>query len=606
MNWQQGIRGFVLCLILAVLSVDAIGAELEARLDRTEIAQGEVVQLVLRTDGQGMSNPDLSPLSADFDIINRGQSSRFEIVNGNARSWREWQITLAPKHTGKLTIPAIALGSASSGPIELNVLPASQAARSGKGQPVMLETAISSKEPYVQGKVLYTVRLLTKVPLRQAGLTDPQAGDAIIERLGDDRQSETYRNGQSYRMVERQYAIFPQHSGELKIDGPVLSAQVPDPNQRGSNSRDPFTRFNRLFGNDPFPNAGSMFQQTRPIQLRGENRTLDVKPQPAGTPSPWLPAESVTLNEVWSPNPPEFRVGEPVTRTIAITAQGVTAAQLPDIAPTAVAGLKAYPDKAQVETRPDGDTLIAQKVIKTALVPSKAGDFTLPGMKLSWWDTKTNQMQVAQLPARNFKVLPGIAGEMTQADAAPKRATPTGSEPVLPSQAVVQTEDTTLAAPDAAAVNNDRGLWPWLALGFAFAWLVSMAMWWRARQPSRASELPAGSDKPVHKADATTALRRVEQAFRANDPKSARQALIEWAAAVWSANPPRTLDSLAQRLGRDARCVLSALDRHLYAVRDDEAWDGIGAWRQIAAELRDMKTAHATTGENALPPLYAQ
>ena len=52
--------------------------------------------------------------------------------------------------------------------------------------------------------------------------------------------------------------------------------------------------------------------------------------------------------------------------------------QLPDLMMEPPAGIKVYPDKAQMQTRGDGDTVVAQKVLRMALVPAKAGTLTLP------------------------------------------------------------------------------------------------------------------------------------------------------------------------------------------------------------------------------------
>ena len=245
-------------LLALAFSAQASGAGLSARLERTRIAEGETVLLRLIAPGDSTGSPDLSPLGEDFDILNQGQSTRMSYVNGRSTSSREWQLVLAPKHTGTLRLPAIHLGGAVSEPLSLEVLPAAQAGKLGVARPVLLEVEAQPKRAYVQQKVIYTLRLLFREPLREASLSEPQTKDAIVERLGADKQYTVERDGQQYRVIERRYALFPQHSGPLEIGAPLLSAQIPQHVQRASRPRrrsfgsDPFADFDRLFGGDQF------------------------------------------------------------------------------------------------------------------------------------------------------------------------------------------------------------------------------------------------------------------------------------------------------------------------------------------------------------------
>lgn len=602
-------------LLGLTLTVDVLAAGLAARLDRSQVVEGEAVVLILSTSGDADGLPDLSPLQKDFDLVNQGHSTRMQIINGRSSSSREWQLTLMPKRSGKIEIPAIRFGAGSSRPLTLEVLPASQAARQGIPQPVLVEVEAEPREPFVQQKVVYRVRVLFAAPLRDPALSDPRAENAIVTRLGDESRYQTTRNGQQFQVLERRYAILPQYSGPLTIEAPVLTARIQEPGQAGNNLRD------RFFGRDPFaglgnlPGLSGLSGQTRPIQRRGEALTLEIRPQPAGTPSPWLPAESLTLNETWSPNPPVFRVGEPVTRTIAITAQGLAGEQLPELELAAAAGVKVYPDKSHADTRADQDTLIAQKVLRAAFVPTRAGDVSLPEIRIAWWDTTRGEMQVARLPARAITVLPAAEGSTAGAGPAVGSVTAgrsaTGSaSPVLPPSTARQTDlaREPAARSDGATGGGDSGgpLWPWLAVLFGLAWVASTALWLRARRavPLQTTPTPeATAALPVVPPPAR-ALSEIERACRANDPKAAREALLTWAQAHWPDDPPRGLEGLAARLLQDAGPVLQEIDRRLYDGTARE-WDGAAAWRRLSPLLGRGRSATGKGGEGGpLPPLY--
>jgi hypothetical protein len=599
----------------------AVAAGLEASIDRTRIAEGETVTLSVTAPGDTAGAPDLDPLGNDFDILDQGQSTRMTIVNGRANSTREWRFVLAPKRSGRLTIPSLTVDGLSSSPLGLDVVPASQAAQLGQSRPVMVEVEAEPKDPFVQGQVIYTVRLLYRVALRQASLSNPTAANAMIQKLGDDKHYTTYRDGQRYQVIERRYAVFPQRSGTVSIDPPVLSGAVleqrrgqgptaPDPMFGG----DPFRDFQRFFGRDPFAGMDSMFAQTRPVRVPGRRLSLNVKPQPASVPSPWLPAESVQLSETWSPNPPVFRVGDPVTWTIAITAQGVGASQLPDITPSVPSGIKVYPDKAQTKTRAEGDDLVAMKIIKLALVPTAEGTVTLPEVRLPWWDTQTDRQRFAVLPAHTVKVRPPPAG-VAASPPAPAPAVPAKPVPAPgASSAGTGSPATSRGAegPSSATSEPLRGGsdWSWIAAGLVLIWLVTVGLWLRERSRSGAGGLP-GRTVPADKPPAVPSLgkirARIERACLQGDPRGAREALIAWAAARWPTDPPRRLETIAQRLGGAAGDALRALDRQLYGS-GAAAWDGPATWTRLAPALiqaEQRKTA-AVGQKVPLPELYPQ
>ncbi|MEJ2620535.1 MAG: BatD family protein [Candidatus Thiodiazotropha sp.] len=613
---MNNIRSFCFILLVSLcFGSNVFAAGLSAQLDRNRIAEGETVLLTLTAPGDTTDSPDLTALNRDFDILNQSQSTRMTIINGRSNSTREWQLVLAPKQMGKLTIPAIQLGGLSTQKLSLEVLPAAQASETGASRPVLLEIDSKPKSPYVQSQVIYTVRVLARTSISQASLTEPEAGDAIIEHLGEDKNYSTMRNGQQYQVIERKYAIFPQHSGKLEIKAPLLSAKIPEQNNRTNRRRnpmfghDPLADMQSFFGHDPFEDFGGFFGQTRTIQLRGHNLSLDVQPQPSGTPSPWLPAESLSMKESWSPDPAVFRVGEPVTRTITITAKGITASQLPELAPSVPDGVKVYPDKSQTETQSEGDTLVSKKVIKSALIPSESGEMVLPEVRLSWWDSDDNKQRIATLPEHKIQVLPMAAGVKQSPPVSAKQSdaigttNPISATSATPSDSAEQgviTEKSQLIDH-----SSEQGYWPWLAAAMFLAWLVTTILWQRARRANPVQTTPADQS-----ADNTLKLNkardRFHQACQNNDPKAARLALLEWAAARWPKQPPRRLETLSQYFGSESIEVLQKLDRCLFA-NTTENWDGEDAWERLSLLIKKPnKAPRDSTQGTMLPPLYPQ
>ncbi len=438
------IAGWLFLLLLGLLTATpalVLAAGLEAQVDRTRLAEGESLLLTLSGPGDVWGTPDTGPLARDFGVQNQGQGTSTVMSNGQVTTTREWRFLLTPKASGRLTIPAIRVGDLESLPIAIEVLPAAQAAQVGEAPPARLEAELDREQVYVQGQVIYTLRILLRPQVQNASLEDPTAEGVQIERLGEDRVTEVQREGLRFRQIERRYALLPQHSGAIAIQPSVLSAAVPESrggrgqaagSAPGSSFGSGTSAFEQIFGRDPFAEMDGLFQRTRPIQVRGPALTLEVKSQPAGAPVPWLPAEDLRLAEDWNPDPAvaqtQFRVGEPITRTLAITAQGLSAAQLPDLIGAVPPGVKSYPDKPRTETRAEGSTLVAVKEIKQALVPTVAGKLVLPEIRLAWWDTRADRERVAVLPARTLEILPALGAVADQTS----RAHGAAAEPAQP------------------------------------------------------------------------------------------------------------------------------------------------------------------------------
>jgi hypothetical protein len=554
-----------LVLALLFLAGNVLAAGLSAGLDRAKVAEGEAVVLTVTTSAIEGGTPDWAALQQDFDLVGQGQSTQMRIVNGRSSSSREWRLTLLPRHTGTIEIAPLRLGGLASEALRLEVLPAAQAAEAGIPQPVLLEVEAGPRQPFVQQKLVYTVRLLYGAGLADANLGDPSVDEALVYRLGEERAGTAERGGQRYQVVERRYAILPQRSGALRIAGPVLSARVAAPAARGGG-----------------------YGSARPLQRRAPDLEVEILPPPAGAGAPWLPAESLQIDAAWVGGTPVFRVGEPVTRTLAITAQGLAAEQLPELTLEAP-GMQVYPDRARAETRPEGDTLVAQRLLTAAYVPTQAGDLSLPGIRIAWWDLANGRPAVATLPAQRISVLPALPGSAVTA--------PTSA----PASARVEASSEETGQGAAGGV----GPWPWLALLFGLGWAGSAALYWyRGRRGPRGSQTLAPATAPMARRPAPAqAVADLRRACRADDAQAARQALLDWAAARWPGEPPRNLEALGARLEPAARPQLQSIDRALYGGGDG-AWDGAAAWTGLQSMLAAAASAGPKAPDTVLPALY--
>lgn len=562
----QGLIALLLWLALA----PAFANNLDARVDRANIGEGETLQLILTASGNdGGDSPDLQPLRKDFDVLGTHQANRIQIINGRADSSREWRIVLAPKRRGTLTIPALRLGALRSKPLSVTVRDTASA-DGGKDREVMLEASVDTASPYVQAQVVLTLRLLHRVPLREAALGKLELGDAVVERLGDDVNFQVERNGQQYEGIERRYAIFPQRSGALTIPPVLLTAKVPDKRARGGDPVDPF--------GDPF----NLLQPLLSVRVRSEEIVLKVRPPPASASASgaaWLPAADLTLEETWSTEPPVLRVGEPATRTLTLRAEGLTAAQLPVIEPSNWQGMKVYTDQPILQTEPGQRSIVGTSQLKWAVVPAQQGKITLPAVRVPWWDTKAGLLKTAVLPARTLEVLAAAA------DTPAPRASPADASMDAAS------------APTAAGMADDNLFQPWqlASVGLAALWLATLGLWLRERRRTTASA-PRLSPNLQSRAVARATLR---SACQRADLAACRDATLTVAATLWPEDTPGTLAAMAARVDDPARDALQDLEARLYGTRAGP-WDAAAFYKALAPLL---DTSHRRARKTQADPL---
>ncbi len=568
----------VLFIVLSFFTTNILAAT--ARVDRTAIYEGETLQLFLKSDASDNSL-DLSPLEIDFEVLSTSRSSQMSFINGQMQSSNEWDITLSPKRLGQLTIPSIDINGRKTQALTVSVSVAPTSPNSG-AQDVMLKVDIDEKNPFVQSQVVLTIRLLQAVEIRDGGLSEPKLDNAIIERMGADVNFHTTLDSKRYRVTERRYAIFPQASGQVIIPIIAFEGHVMDRGRSRSSQRaDPFNRF---------------FQQlpTKMVRLKSELIELDVKPQPSQYQGDWwLPAKSLTLTESWSPSLPEFRVGEPVTRTLQLEAVGLTGVQLPNIInENTLNHFKYYADKPVVKTQDNGQTLIGTLQEKIAIVPTQAGKFELPEINLIWWDIQNNKAQQAVLPSRVVDVLPAIAQQLTRQASA--------SLPVADNINNNSPSEMPLAKSNSGI---SAGYWPWISAVFAIGWLLTSIAWWRWRQRNVVGEIGRVNAANEQKISPQIALSALQKACLQVDARLVRDELLSWANASWPHQSLQNLTQISQKVD-DATFsrALAKLDEILYSPQQ-ALWDGDQFWQQIASRLKqNIKKPKAKN--YVIPELY--
>ena len=421
---------FLLTLLLSTAAYADVNS-LEATIDRNPVMLDEAIRLTVTADGSADRDAfDSSPLLKDFVVGRTSVSSQTSIVNFDTKRTTVWTTTLFPRKEGTFTIPSLTIEGKSTKPIQVKVIPVQE--QSNVARDYFVTTDIDVKEAYLNQQLLYTVKLFLSSNIERGSLQAPEMQNAEITQLGEDKQYTDIVNGRRYQIIERQFAVVPQASGEFTLRGPIFTGEVMAANT------------NQRFG---------FFNRTQQINRVGPDITVNIKPIPQGIDYPWLPSEMVRVDEEW-PQGDSFVAGEPVTRIVTLTALGVVEEQLPDIPEFYPPNFKLYPDQSNTTTVEKDQSLISQRQTSLAIIPTQPGNFVLPEITIPWFNTLTQQTEYATIPARSITVAP--------ASGANNANTPNSLD--TPSISSASNEDiqndipSTATQPNASASNEDRPL----------------------------------------------------------------------------------------------------------------------------------------------------
>ncbi len=606
-------------LVLMVLASGPVEAAVRAVLDRDTVYAGDTLTLTIESDGrQSGLQPDLTPLEKNFDVLGTSTSTQVSYINGRRSDKTSWQVQLQPRATGQLRIPPLSIGGQQTAPLELKVSEAPQAATNQANRHVFVQAEVDStdKQTYVQQQIPYTVRLYYDGSLQEGELSAPTLKDAVVEQLGKDKNYSTVTNGRPYSVVERHYVISPEKSGSLHIPPATFNGRVAvqvQQRQRRSRSGSLMEKFlgNNPFLNDPFFRdsllSGNFFGGTpdgKPIVARSQSINIDIQPRPVTAGRNWLPAEAVTLDDSWTNNPPQFKAGEPVSRTLTIKTKGLSGSQIPELAVTAPANTRLYPETQEHESRTDGKTIYGVRTQTLTYIPGAQGTLDIPAITLGWWDTRHDKEASTTVAALQFRVLPGTAGTAGEAPAPLPGPVAKQSTPASPASEAAATKIRRWLPgrlPETITAN-----WLWAATGIGGLLVLLVVMRVR-RTKQRRQTNPQSTAEEVSQAvrhtrqNEKSALRALAAACTANDPHAAAKALLALSCAHWPDEPPRSLDALAASI-ENGQMQLRELDHSLYAA-DTSDWNGKLLWQEFKHGLEEKKlTGHGQ--DDGLKPLY--
>lgn len=566
---------FLLCLLASAFAHAANSPAPRASVDRTIVTEGDSLTLTIRIDDTGSyDEPDFSALQKDFEIYGTSQSTQHAIDNGRIESHTEWQTTLIPKRSGQLQIPPLAVAGAQTQPITIQVNPQSQSSAADSSEPVFVEVQTDNNNVYVQQQILLTARVYVAVQLDNMQLSKPEFDNASVQQISETTFNRNV-HGIPYEVHELSYAIFPQQPGELTIPELVFSAVE-------------VTGGRSLFD---FPGRG------RPIRKMSRQLAVHVKPIPKNfTGSVWLPARNLTLSESWSGDQQHLTVGDSITHTVAINADGLLAAQLPKLEQPQLDSAKLYAEPPKLENRSNASGVQGKRIENTALIPTRTGAMQLPETRVVWWDIDSDSEKVATLPGETLTIAAGSSAYTAPAAAALPQTAGAAQSPTA-----AASERT---ATPTAAENKTLLIWQLGAAALGVLWLATLIAYLHLRRQLRNTAARVAEGQPAD-GNESSAWREFAEACRANNPATARQKLLRWSAIFYAADNVHSLEQLLRITG-DAQLMreLHLLDNRLFGTLCDSGeWNGANLLA-VLQNIRKEKPRKSAVSGSALPPLY--
>jgi hypothetical protein len=389
----------------------------QAGIEPSTVEVGGQAMLTIQVEGKfrRSASPELPPLP-DFDVYEAGTSQNFSFVNGQVHSSITFNYVLSPRREGAFKIEPIrfSIGDKQydANPVMLTVVAAGPGVGVPRGtapapsnrergdlpaedESIFVAASIDRDTVYVNEQVTWTLGYYTdgRVELlRSPNYSPPSSEGFWVEDLPP--QNKYYENihGRQYLVSEIKRAYFPTAPGTYTIGEARVDIVVDDFGRM--NARDLFNRGLR-----------GGFGQAR--SLNTEKQRVVVLPlPPAGKPSDFQGAVAENLTVSVSADKPSVHVGEPVNVVVEINGTGnmrtLGTPRLPG-----VDRFKVYESGNSTDSFKQDYVVSGRRKFTFVLVPQVEGQFTIPPVRVPYFDTKRRAYQVAQSSPLPLRVEPG-------------------------------------------------------------------------------------------------------------------------------------------------------------------------------------------------------
>jgi len=244
----------------------------------------------------------------------------------------------------------------------------------------------------------------------------------------------------------------------------------------------------------------------------------------------WLPAEALNIESEIIEDADSIKSGEAITRHIVVRATGLLGSQLPPISVLSSQSIKTYPDKEKLNTQLINGKVIGSRRDTIAIIPLKEGEFTLPEIKIDWWNVTSRQQETAVLKARTF-----IAQANTEIEASQSLPAITSSDKQIMTQAAENRKEIVekVIFKEVALTKN---IWFWISLGLLILWLFTLIILIMIATQQSVSNKKSSSQQKIKntREEHEQLLQNLYGYCLNNDAHNSSDALVYWAQVYFS------------------------------------------------------------------------
>ena len=244
----------------------------------------------------------------------------------------------------------------------------------------IIRASIASPRPIIVGQAV-RINVTVLVPNYFTGQPDfPQFNldDAIVVLPGETPQNSNETvGGRTYAGISVTYLIYPQRAGSFKLPNVEIPVK---------------------YAADP-PKS----METR-ILLPSVTFEAIIPPEAADL-DYFLPTTALTVKQKLNKPINGLTVGDTFTRTITIRASKLRAMLIPPTRFEALAGLVVYPKQPAVDdVKTDrGEFVEGRRIDSATYLIRKEGTYTLPEIRIEWWDLSASKIRTALVPPIRFE-----------------------------------------------------------------------------------------------------------------------------------------------------------------------------------------------------------
>lgn len=419
---------FIICAISVMAQTISVNCP-------QHVGVGEQFKLMYTIQTQDVKGFRAGNIPDGLDVLmgpSTSSQSSFQMVNGHTSSSSSITYTyiLSAEKAGNYTIPAahaMVNGKQATSPsVKLKVSgqaqgngnggsnmrqePGAQVRQAGariSGNDLFIKVSANKNHVHEQEPILLTYKVYTQVELTQLEGKMPDLKGFHTQEIPLPQQKSFHIenvNGRPYRCVTwSQYVMYPQMTGKLEIPSITFKGIVVQENR----NVDPF---------EAFFNGGSGYVEVKKdIVAPAVNITVDPLPQRPANFSGGVGRFSIS----GSLDKQTVAANDPVTLRIVVSGIGnLKLIKQPQV--QFPKDFDKYDPKMTDKTKLTANGLEGSMIYDFLFVPRNQGEFTIPAIEFTYYDTTSNSFKTVKTNPLTINVTPGTGGKNTVADFAEK------------------------------------------------------------------------------------------------------------------------------------------------------------------------------------------